>query len=524
MDTATGPDRFPDNDAHHRVCRPTSIGKGTGRQMTVSMTVVEHIRKLDAEGLSLREIARRLNVHRDTVAKYTGMDNFSPRPPKKPYDAGHRVLAGLSSVIEGWLADDQGRPRKQRHTARRVFDRLVDEHGYAGSYTSVQRFIKGWKARRRPRSDGYSELVWPPAQAQVDFGQAQVFIAGVATLVHMLVVTFPYSNMRFAQVFGGETAECVCQGLRTIFEHIGGVPALLVFDNATGIGRRFGSEIIESKLFAAFRAHYRTTARYCNEYSGNEKGNVENAVGYLRRNLMVPEPQAMSLPALNFDLLARCDGLASQSHWRKDQPVKALFAEEIGQLLALPGIGFDAVTYQTRRADKDGRIMAGGNLYLAGPKYHGRLLTIGLRHDVVDILDENANPVLTFPRVFGTRPDTVLAPGTLLPSLVAKPGSWSHSPIRAHVPDPITDWLDAADHRGRSRMFADLVDAADATDFDTAIDAASRVIAAGDDPAGGGVGMLARRIGQGIEPTTQVTDLSVYNRYTQGDDDCEASA
>lgn len=453
-------------------------------------------------------------MHRNTVAKYTGIDNFSPRPPRPEFNAGVQALDGLGDIIIGWLDDDEGRPKKQRHTGTRIYDRLVDEYGYTGSYKTVQRFIRIHKKRAQTGTgDGYSELVWPAGQAQVDFGQTTAIIAGVTTVLHMLVITFPQSNMRYVQAFLGETAECVCHGLRTIIDHIGGVPTMMVFDNATGVGRRNADRIVESKLFAAFKAHYRTSARYCNPYSGNEKGNVENAVGFLRRNLMVPEPAAMTLASLNTELLARCDALADRNHWRHKVPVGELFAADRQAFLAAPSIGFDPVRYETRKADKIGRIHIDGVAYLPGPAYHGRLLTVGIRHDVIDILDEDLAPVISFPRAFGEQSSTVFEPGTLLPSLKAKPGSWSHSPVRAHVPDPLADWLDDADHRTRSRAFAALQDATAATDYATAMSAAASLLADGTTPDGGGLGMLARRLYEGIEPVASVTDLSVYSQY-----------
>ena len=182
--------------------------------------------------------------------------------------------------------------------------------------------------------------MWPPGTAQVDFGQAQALIAGVKMLLHILVVSFLYSNMRYVQAYRGETAECVCHGLRAIFEHIGTVPRQLIFDNATGIGRRTGKKVIESKLFGAFKVHYRCQARYCNPYSGHEKGNVENAVGFLRRNVMVPEPEAQSIEGLNQILLVRCAQLAEAEHYRKGVPISELFAEDIVVGLQLPGIGW----------------------------------------------------------------------------------------------------------------------------------------------------------------------------------------
>jgi transposase len=250
--------------------------------MTVPMSVQEDIRRLDAQGVPGREIARRLGVSRDSVAKYAGLQDCSPRPVVAHVRPGGSVLTGFAGIIDGWLTDDARRPRKQRHTAKRVFDRLAAEEGYTGSYSPVQRYVKRWQAAHRTTGEGFAELVWPAGTAQVDFGQAEAVIAGVRQVLHVLVVTFPFSNMRFVQAYRGETAECVCHGLRTIFEHVGGAARHLVFDNATGAGRRTGKVVVESKLFAAFKLHYRAQARYCNPYSGHEKGNVENAVGFLR--------------------------------------------------------------------------------------------------------------------------------------------------------------------------------------------------------------------------------------------------
>ena len=167
----------------------------------------------------------------------------------------------------------------------------------------------------------------------------------------------------------------------------------MVFDNATSAGRRSGEVVIESGLFAAFKLHYRTAARYCNPYSGHEKGNVENAVGFLRRNLMVPEPESGSLDGLNPWLLARCDELGSKPHWRKMVPMVELFDQDRAALLALPGIGFDPVRYETRRADKTGNIVIDGNTYAATPAasttaaYYLRLDTEHLRRCALDVED-----------------------------------------------------------------------------------------------------------------------------------------
>lgn len=478
------------------------------------MTTIENIRRLDAEGRSGRQIATDLGIDRETVAKYLNQDDFSPQPPAPTRQAGAAVLAGLTPIIEQWLTDDARRPRKQRHTSKRVYDRLVAEHDYQGSYSPVQRFIKDYKTMHRASSQGFFELEWAPGHAQVDFGQAEAIIDGIREILHLLVITFPFSNMRFAQAFRGETSECIGQGLATIFHHINTVPVELILDNATGAGRRCGTIITEAKLFAAFKAHYRTTARYCNPYSGHEKGNVENAVGFIRRNFMVPEPTAVSLAGFNSGLLAYCDGLGAEDHWKKGQKIQDLFDHDIAAGLALPGTAFDAVRYESRKTDKTGTIVIDGHSYLAGPDYHNRLLTVAIRHDSISILNERSQPVIGFDRAWGQPGPTVFTPDTLLAALMTKPGAWSNSPVRAQVPDPVRDWADAADSRARSEFFGRLDASVSVTSWHTAVEAADRLIRLGDDPTGPGLPMLARRLCQGSEPPASNVDLSLYDRFT----------
>ena len=484
--------------------------------MTVPMSVQESIRLLDSEGVSGREIARRLGVSRSAVAKYSRQEDFSPAPTATGIRSRVSVMTGFEHVVEQWLVDDQRQPRKQRHTAQRVFDRLVAEHGYLGSYSAVQRFVRRWLERHRGQGQGFNELIWPPGTAQVDFGEANAIIAGISQILHIFVVTFPFSNMRFVQAYGGETAECVCHGLRQLFEHIGGVPRVLVFDNATGIGRRMGTKVVESKLFGAFKLHYRAQSRYCNPYSGHEKGSVENAVGFLRRNFMVPIPEATSIKALNEVLLAKCDALAAASHYRKGLTLGELFVEDAAAFLALPGIGFDPVRYESRKADKTGNLVIEGNTYAAGPSFYGRTLTVGIRHDVIEILDEYSAPVRRFDRVFGHQAETIFDPASLVPLLVTKPGAWSHSPLRAVFTDPVRNWLDHAHDTDKRRLLAAMDAASRSVGFDVALSAADTLIQRGQHPDMAALGMLARRLAQGTEPAPANVDLSVYDTFTTG--------
>jgi transposase len=160
------------------------------------------------EGLSRSAIARRLGISRNTVTKYADMEDFSPRPGTRPGQSRSWVEP-FSRVVDSWLRADRSMPRKQRHTARRVYGRLVAEQGFAGSYSSVRRWMKRWRETNWAESDGFVELDWAPGTAQVDFGLAKAVIAGVERGVHVLAVSLPYSNMRYCIALPGEKAKCV---------------------------------------------------------------------------------------------------------------------------------------------------------------------------------------------------------------------------------------------------------------------------------------------------------------------------
>ena len=360
------------------------------------------------------QISRELGVSRNTVAKYADMGDVSPAAPvseRRPWPAAEAYRGWIDGVLE----EDLGRLRKQRHTAKRIYDRMVSDLGYSGSYSSVCRYVALWRrehAGSSPR-DGYLELEWAPGTAQADFGNFRCMLAGEPRSMRLLVVTLPHSNARYCVAMFSERSECLCAGLRAVFEWIGRAPALLVLDNATEAGRMVRGEVTESALFSLFRAHYRCASRYCNPYSGNEKGSVENAVGFLRRNLLVPEPSVSSLEELNAQLRAGCDRVNASSRCRDGRPTPEALAEDLTAMLALPGVPFDAVMWVRARADKRGYVEACGNRYCAGPAWHGRELVVRLRADSVEVLDGRGRLVARLARSWGEG-ETVRNPASLV--------------------------------------------------------------------------------------------------------------
>ena len=481
--------------------------------MTKPVSVQQDIRLLDAKGVPWREIARRLGVSRETVKKYAQMEDCSPRPASRP--ARVSGIDAYAQTVDAWLGADLRMPRKQRHTARRVYDRLVAEHGFEGSYSMVQRYVKRWREERRDEGDGFMELEWRPGTMQVDFGQAQATLAGREVTVHCLVATFPHSNMRYVAAMPGENAECVCEGLLEIFEHIGLVPSLLVFDNATGAAHRVAwDKVSVVRVFQLFCEHHRVEARFCNPRSGWEKGSVENAVGFVRRNLMVPVPSAEGYQALTRAWFDACERLAQADHYRLGVPVAGLFESEKEHMLPLPSAAFDPVEWRSVKADRTGTVLIDSNRYLAGPKWHSMRLQAGVRVFQIELRDPDGGRITTLERVWGRSPDTQADPAALLAVIARKPRSWGESPIRGDFPGPVRDLPGRMDAPERSSLISDIRHASETYGFPAAAGAVAAIIKAGRTVGRATIETTAARILQG-DDTPGGQDLTRYDKYME---------
>lgn len=406
----------------------------------LTMSQINHIKDLSNCGYRISEISKKTGADPKTIRKYLSQEDFSPDPPvvlPKP-----SKLDPFKSIIHEWLEEDKRHWRKQHHTAKRVFERLVAEHGYQGSYNLVQRYMK--KCRMTQVEKANLELVWDPGPAQVDFGEADFYEAGKLCRKKYLTVSFPYSNDGYSQVFGGETAECVCQGLQDIFEFIGGVPPLLIFDNATGVGRRMGDAIHESELFAKFRAHYHFRVRFCNPYSGWEKGNVERKVDYNRANLFVPVPHFSNVEKYNQKLLSSHEIKAAERHYKKQVPIAQLFEEDRKALLVLPPKAFNVCRYDWLKADGYGKIcMDGKHFYSTRPENAHRKVLVGIRAHSIEILTESGQIVTTHRRIFGEGRSDISDYSTTLAVLMKNAGAWENSGLRKETPDMLRAYMDA---------------------------------------------------------------------------------
>ncbi len=476
------------------------------------MSKVKDIRRLRMEGGSIASIAREAGVSEPTVRKYLKPQDLSPSMPLKA--KAPCAMVAYSAIVDGWLEEDERCWRKQRHTAKRVWERLRDEHGADVSYSTVQRYVKGWKAARRRSNELFLDQTALPADMQVDFGQADFYLDDVRCRLHHLVCDFPFSNVGLAQVFFGETAECVCEGLLAVFAFVGGVPRRIVFDNATGVGRRVCKVMRTSELFGRFAAHFGFDYAFCNPNAGHEKGAVENKVGAIRRSLFVPVPRVWDLRAYNERLLARCMEMADKPHYVKGESERQLFCEDEFALLDLPEAPFKVVSWQRMRADKYGNVILDGrHRYSTSPELGSAELIVGKTAFDVEIYDSRGSLLVVHERAWGDRPTETVEPESQLPLLCRKPAGWPNSRVRASLPEDLRGWMDAMGQEDRKSALRIMRDVTAESGYGPTVSAMERMARLGSVPDRATVTVLAAGICNGRDVVSYDTaiDMTPYD-------------
>ena len=287
------------------------------------------------EGHSRREAARVFGLNRETVAK---MCRFSLPPGytrKEP--AAKPKLGPLLPVIDAILEADRTAPVKQRHTAKRIFERLRDEHGFAGGYTVVKDHVRLCRARGR---ETFVPLAHPAGHAQVDFGEAVGVIGGVRQKIHFLCMDLPQSDACFVKAYPRETTEAFLDGHVSAFAFFGGVPLSILYDNTTiavakilGDGRRE-----RTRAFTELCSHYLFRDRFARPAKGNDKGKVEGLVKFSRANFMVPVPHAASFGDLNAMLEERCRARQRDHAGRHAETIGERLVADHAALRPLPAV------------------------------------------------------------------------------------------------------------------------------------------------------------------------------------------
>ncbi len=217
-----------------------------------------------------------------------------------------KMMPPWLGVIDAILEQDQSQPKKQRHTAKRIFDRLRSEHGYTGGYTIVKDYVRLRRLLRH--EEMFVPLVHAPGEVQADFGEAQVVIGGVEQKAYYFVMDLPQSDDSFVVAYPAETTEAFCDPHVRALDYFGGVPRWIVYDNTRlAVVRILGDgERKKTRAFAELQSHYLFAERFGRPAKGNDKGAVEGLIGYARRNFLVPVPRFNSWDELNGRLREQC--------------------------------------------------------------------------------------------------------------------------------------------------------------------------------------------------------------------------
>ena len=312
------------------------------------------------EGLSGRQIARDFGISRDSVSKMLvyseppGYRRTAPikRPKLDPYVA----------QIDRWLAEDKDRPRKQRHTAKRIFERLRDECGFDGGYTIVKDYVR---ASKRSGQEMFVLLSHPPGHAQADFGEALVVIGGVEQKAHFFALDLPFSDACYVRAYPAANTEAWLDGHVHAFAFFGAVPRSILYDNDRCLVAKIMPDGTRNRTqrFSAMLSHYVIGDRYGRPGKGNDKGKVEGLVGYARRNFMVPMPRFTSWDAFNAYLEEQCRKRQADILRGHKISIGDRLEVDLAAMRTLPATPFEACDLQSGRVTSTSMVRYRGNDY-----------------------------------------------------------------------------------------------------------------------------------------------------------------
>ena len=370
------------------------------------------------DGVSQREAASRFGIARETVRKmlrHSEPPGYRRRqPPKRP------KLAPFTDIIDRILEEDRTVHRKQHHTAKRIFERLRDEHGFTGKETIVKDYVRERRLRRR---EMFVPLSHPPGHAQADFGEADAIIAGVKYRAHFFVMTLPHSDACFVAAYPAATTEAWLDGHNRAFVFFGGGPQSILYDNDKCLVSRILSDGTRqrTRAFSGLQSHYLFEDRYGRPGKGNDKGNVEGVVGYARRNFMTPLPRFASWDAFNGHLEEQCRNRQGNVLRGHRESIGERFVRDREALKRPLPAPFDACDKQGTRVNSLSLVRYRTNDYSVPVAYgHQEVWIRGYVHEVV--IGCGAGIIARHPRSYD-REDMVFDPIHYLPLLEHKIGA-----------------------------------------------------------------------------------------------------
>lgn len=428
----------------------------------LTMTQIKRIKKLYySKGKKVNEITKITGHNYRTIVKYLEKDDFNKNADIKEGDrrGRPRKIDPVAPIIDKWLKEDKTAPVKQRHTAKRIYDRLKKEHPdlLDVQYRTIANYVSQRKAEIYKNDEGYLPLDHPGGEAQVDFGQAVFYEKGKLIKGHYLNMSFPYSNAGYTQIFKGENQECFLEGMKRIFEHINHVPYKIWFDNLSAaviMGKNRERSLIEQ--FERFALHYGFEINFCNPNSGHEKGNIENKVGYVRRNMFVPIPNFNDIDEYNKNLLNLGDLDIQRLHYKKDEIIANLFEEEKKFMFNLPSKEFEVGRIKNAITNKYGKAEFETNIYSTSPAYSGKEVILKITADKVIVMNKEYTVIVTHDRIYDKNKESIKW-YPYLEIMAKRPNAIKYTGFFNELPDIWKNYIDSQNTEGKKKTIKALM-------------------------------------------------------------------
>lgn len=395
----------------------------------ISVNDRERIRRAHFdEKWSRRRIEREMGHDRRTINKALASAEAETYKRKVPRHAP--VLGSWHKRLDALMAESEKLPRKQRLTAQRIYD-IVQGEGFAGSKPSIERYVYG-RRREKKRPEVFLPLDWDPGDdAQADWGEAQVDMAGERIVVQFLLLRACYSRKPFVCAYPTQKQESFLDALAHGFVFFGGVFARVTFDNLKTAVQHVleGKNRAQQRTFVAFRSHYLFDARFCTPGEGHEKGGVENGVGYAQRNFFSPILSARDFDDLNIQLLALCVQQDARIVHGHSQSIGQLWQDESPRLKPLPKRRFACCASAELTINGYGQVTFETNRYSVPAEKVRKHLTVKAYPFIVNILD-GQEIIASHSRCYERHQD-VIDPLHYLALLEQRPGAFEHArPMR----------------------------------------------------------------------------------------------
>jgi transposase len=380
------------------------------------------------EGKSKRQIAREHSHSRKTVDK--AVDNQPPQPYRLSRAKPSPVFGAYRARADELLAENAHLPPKQQYTGHKIYE-LLQAEGYQGSEARVRLHMTQWNKQQQVPAL-FLPLEFDPGQdAQVDWGEAIAVIGGVRQTVQVFVIWLSYSRRRFVMAFPSQKQEAFFYGHVCAFEHFGGVPWRISYDNLSTAVRLMGEGRVrrEQRQFVAFRSYYLFESHFCQPAAGWEKGGVEASVGFSRRNFLVPLPNVASFEELNLHLLHSCLTDDQRRVSRQAETIGQMWERERPLLRSLPTYAYDCCVTSSTRLNGYSLIAYETNRYSAPVNRARRDVIVKAYPFHLDILD-GTTLLARHRRSYGREQD-LFEPLHYLPLLEQRPGAFDYArPMR----------------------------------------------------------------------------------------------